>query len=185
MIMTQYVGFSPRNLDTIRNDVNAAKQLAQRCANALTYGPGNPSFKLMTLLSDTFMVPVRDWDAKKNWDKAGNLRMRFGSFGERIDKAITFAFSEKSPNKPGEMDAAAFVKKDQLNTIYLTPRYFNTAIQKQRCALLIHEFVHTILGQTGHPGGIKVIFGGQTHMGIPFDMSFNNPYCYQYFAEWL
>ena len=182
--MTKYDGFSAKDANTIKNDVNAAKQLAQRCTNALIYRRGGPTLTNQKLLSDTFMISPREWDSGKNWDKASNLRMRFGSFGERMDR-ITCTFSKKSPTERGEMELGAFVKKSEHNVIYFTPHYFKTATQKKRAAILIHEFIHIVQRQNGHPGGVKIIFGKQTSLGIPFDKAFDNPYCYQYFAEWL
>lgn len=182
--MIKYVGFNPDDLKIIKNDVNDAKKLAQRCTNALIYRPGGPAFTTQKLLFDTFMISTRDWKSAKNWDKAGKLRMLFGSFGVRMER-VTCKFSKTSPTDPGEMKLGAFVKASEPNVIYLTPLYFKMATQKKRSVILIHEFIHLVQRQKGHPGGVKIIFGGQTPLGIPFDKAVDNPYCHQYFAEWL
>ncbi|MFO7524131.1 MAG: hypothetical protein R6W68_01635 [Ignavibacteriaceae bacterium] len=182
--MANFIGFSPKDLNTVTNDVVAAKQLAQRCENALIYRPGGATLKMQKLLLDTFMIPLQDWESEKNWDKAGKLRMRFGSFGKRID-IITCAYLQNYQNKPGEMPQIAFYDPGKHNVINITPHYFINTTQKYRSATLIHEFIHMVQDKIGHSGNIQITFEGQIYLGIPFDLAYDNPYCYQYFAEWL
>jgi hypothetical protein len=182
--MSKYIGFNLKDLKAFKEDVLLAKQLAQRCMNALVYRPGGPTQKIQKLLLDTFMISLYDWESEKNWDKVGDIRMRFGSFGGRMD-IVTCSYTRKYPVKPGEMPPMAYIDPQKTNFIFITPLYYKKTVQKYRSATLIHEFIHLIQRQSGHPGSIQIIFGGQTYLGIPFDKAFDNPYCYQYFAEWL
>jgi len=181
--MTKFERFSVIQLSTIKGDVAAAKQLAKRCMNALIYRPGGPTHTIQKLLFDTFMISVRDWNSGNNWDKSGDVQMNFGAFGGRMD-IITCRYSEKSPTEKGKLEFGAYVSKFEPNIIFLTPHYFNNANQKRRAATLIHEFIHMVQKKGPHPGKVPIMFQ-QAHLGIPFDQAIDNPYCYQYFAEWL
>lgn len=128
--MAKYVGFGSKDLNTSKNDVNDARELAQRCTKALLYRLGGPIFTTQKLLSNTFMISPREWEIGKNWDKAGKLRDRFSLFWERM-QLITCTFSAKSPTEPGEMELGAFVRSNVPNVIYLTPRYFKITTQKK------------------------------------------------------
>jgi hypothetical protein len=71
------------------------------------------------------------------------------------------------------------------NAIWLRPLYFRLS-SRDRGLTLIHEHVHIVRtsGNDPHPGGVRVNFGA-TSLDIPYAKALNNPYCYQYYADWI
>jgi hypothetical protein len=182
--MTQFDGFDSKRLRILTADVKAALALSQKCVNALIYSPDGPRLAVKSLLMDTFMIPSSEFEHGEGWDKTGKVKTRFEMFSGRI-KRTTLVYATKSPTDPGEMQLGAFVRPNEPRKIFVTSKYFDVGNAKTRAATLIHEFIHLVQKGKGHPGGVKIVFGGQTALEIPFEKAYENAYCYQYFAEWL
>lgn len=182
--MTTFDGFPPNRLKTIKADLGQARKLSTSCTNSLLLRPGNPKISIMELLRDTFMITIQDWQKSRGWDMAGKVKDVFFSFGPRIDRT-KLIYTRTSPTDPGEMQLGAYVIANRPTEIHVTASYFKESKPKSRAAVLIHEYVHLLDPRKGHPGGVKIVFGGQTALEIPYAQAVANPYCYQYFAEWL
>jgi hypothetical protein len=178
---TTFRHFSAVQLSQIKADVVAAKALSQQCLNSLTYRPGGPQQATQQLLFDTFMIPSSVWQRDDGWDQLDRIKLRFSAFGPRIDRA-TLSF-HSAPSDPKQLEFGAFVKSGS-EEIFITSQFFRNHSRQSRAATLIHEFIHLVQVMPGHPGGVKVMFE-QTSMDIPFEQAVDNPYCYQYFAEWI
>lgn len=178
---TTFRHFSALHLSRIKADVVAAKALSQQCLNSLIYRPGGPAQETRELLFDTFMIPSSVWRDDGGWDQLDKIKLRFGAFGPRIDRAI-ISFHD-APRNSKQLEFGAFVKEGS-DEIFISSVFFGNHSTRSRAATLIHEFIHLVQVRRDHPGGEKVMFD-QTTMQIPFDQAVDNPYCYQYFAEWI
>jgi hypothetical protein len=178
---TTFKNFSALHLARIKADVVAAKALSQQCLNSLIYRPNGPPHGIQQLLFDTFMIPSSVWRDDSGWDRLDKIKLRFGAFGPRMDRsAISFS---SAPANPKKLEFGAFVK-DKSDDIFISSLFFGNHSTRGRSATLIHEFIHLVQVPRGHPGGEPLAFG-QTNLAIPFDKAVDNPYCYQYFAEWI
>jgi hypothetical protein len=180
-VPTTFRHFSALHLSQIKADVVAAKVLSNKCLNSLIYRPGGPQRAIQQLLFDTFMIPSSVWQSDDGWDQLDKIKLRFGAFGARIDRT-TISFHNARPD-PKHLEFGAFVK-DGADEIFISSQFFGNHSRQSRAATLIHEFIHLVQAPRGHPGGVKVMFE-QTSMDIPFKQAVDNPYCYQYFAEWI
>lgn len=185
--MTRYVGFNKKMLFKIKRDVDYARKIANKCENSLIYGPKGPSPQIRRLLFDTFSIADMDWDSVDKKVMLTKLINRFSNFRKRIDNII--CMFPKKPHK-GTGQFAAYWYSKTPNYIYFLPAYFRITSIKERAAKIIHEFIHMVQIQQGHPGSLSnvdnaVVYFEQTSINIQFQQAFDNPYCYQYFVEWL
>ena len=84
------------------------------------------------------------------------------------------------------MEFLAFTKPDDEKSIFVRDIFFQRSA-RYRAITLIHEYVHLRFPQNqgdGHPGGTIIMFE-EGEIGIKYEDAIKNPYCYQYFVDWL
>jgi hypothetical protein len=199
--MATFVHFSPSDLSTIQDDFKAAERRCMRCLNSLTLSPrlsrppggGDPVMDLVlrsetvTLLKEAFGTDGGD---EGLLDTIKNVFTTFSGRASRL--AVSFVPKSSAPNK---WDFDAYTKPSEANSLYVRDGYFRKSSgkstvanpQSDRVLTLIHEHVHLIFSRNpgdGHPGG-QFLYFGRTTLGAAASDAVKNPYCYQYYAEFV
>jgi len=197
------MNFPPDKETIITRAIALASELADRCVRQLIFSPYGPSPRLVLLLRDTFGLEPISWErsAEEAWEVVGSIRERFETIQLRM-KCTTFFYCGVAPSNL--VDAVAWVTKGEPDTVHVLDAYFGLPDDRKMAVALIHEFVHVYnnLSPTGvsvgpgedeaHPGmhvgsayyGERERYAQQS-LSIETRAALANPYCYQYFAEWL
>jgi len=183
--MAKLSGFNPAQTSKLQADIERAKKLAMKCNNRLImHQDGSLAREIGLLLEDTFGISGADRG------QVSQIADRFFSFRGRMD-TVKMTFTTQNSSNQNTMGHSAFVnfKLGGLgghgNEILVTASYFQNG-DLERAGTLIHEHIHLVNGVPGHPPHNTALkFFQRTKIGIDFRDAFFNPYCYQYFAEWL
>ena len=182
---TKFVGFKPAQTTTLQSDFAQARHLCMYATNSLlmnSEGQLNRRPKEVLLL--TFHL---SGNGDGIWDMVGPIKDTFLGFQPRSDR-MTVSFDASRPTgDQNSIDFLAFTKpSNDRNGVFVHKEYFGLS-PRDRALTLIHEYVHLRCpenGGDGHPGG-QVIMFDEGDVGIDYDKAVKNPYCYQYFADWL
>jgi hypothetical protein len=116
--------------------------------------------------------------------QVGRIKDTFLTFGPRMANALVrFAPHQAAPNR---WDFAAFVDPSRPTDLFIRPGYFGLQAV-DRAATLIHEYIHMKYPNNsgdGHPGGQYISFT-RASLNVPFDQAVRNPYCFQYYAQYV
>ncbi|MEX2561433.1 MAG: peptidoglycan-binding domain-containing protein [Pirellulales bacterium] len=196
----QFQGFTPAQEQTLRSDLQLARDISKRCTSILVPGPRNlprrPGSIPFPVPPQTTLHPEVSGLLMDTFDIDGSndalvfpIRQRYMNFSPRMHNTI-FIFTEEHAPTQTHMGHAAFVRFNTLrpfiSEIFFTKAYFDTVEPKKRACTIIHEYIHMVNIQPGHPGSTEggMALFSRTRMGIEYGNAVLNPYCYDYFAEW-
>lgn len=191
--MTTYNNFSTQRLSVIQTAVRAAGQLAIRCMTSMSLsitpnrsptGQRGYGFQLrpeiIQLLREAFAIN------NGNSQQIDQIRNKYSAFSGRMNNT-TFQF-DSSPTAPNRWDHAAYVVPSQSNQIYIRNEFFRQQPPEQ-ALMIIHEYIHLLYPNNpgdGHPGGMILALARTPQgLGIPFDQAVRNPYCYDYYGQFV
>ncbi len=181
---TKFVGFNDRQLKTLMADFVEASRLCMCAVNSLLLTP-QMQMKQRTkeLLQLTFhLSPIGD----ESWDKVDPIKITYLSFQPRTDRMVV-SFDASSPTgNSNTIEFHAFTKSSDPNSVFIRGQYFPND-RRYRALTLIHEHVHLcnpLNPGDGHPGGAIIMFD-EGDVGVEYVDAIRNPYCYQYFADWV
>jgi hypothetical protein len=181
---TTFHGFNADQTKTLRSDVAEAKRLCVVASNSLIMNVEadiNPRPK--ELLREAFNL---SGTGDEYFDKIDPIKNTFLGFQSRIDRTSLSHDSSRPSGDPNSMEFLAFVKPPDETSVFVRDIYFRRD-QRTRAIALIHEYVHLRNPRnpdSGHPGGVVLSFD-EADLGIKYDDAIKNPYCYQYYVDWL
>lgn len=178
---TTFIGFSAQQQHALQADLTLAKKLAMRAVNSMLLTvTGMPTDQTSKLLWWVFKVKAD----KDVWDRVDPIKSVYLAFGPRLD-TVSINF-DPSPPAPNAMEFDAYVRPGHASQIFCRSAYF-TKTPRDRALILIHEFVHLRFSDNsgdGHPGG-QIIMFQPGNIQIDYSNAIRNPYCYQYYADWI
>jgi hypothetical protein len=178
---TTFIGFSAQQQHTLQADLSLAKQLAMSAANSMLLTmSGRPSDQTAQLLWWVFTIkPDNDF-----WDHVEPIKSVYLAFRPRLD-TVSLNY-DSSPPAPNTIEFDAYVRPGHASQIFCRSDYF-TKTPRDRALTLIHESVHLRFSDNsgdGHPGG-QIIMFQPGNIQIDYKNAIRNPYCYQYYADWV
>lgn len=185
---SRFRGFTTGRQTQLMDDIELAKGISRQCVSMLIFNRlGMPS-NVSGLLVDTFGIDGSDQD------QVFPIRQNYMNFSPRIENT-SFIFTQEGAPTSDHMGHAAYVKYTSLlgvlppTEIYITQGYFDMPDIVDRAVTLIHEYIHLINKQPGHPGNnneeTRFQLFARSNMGLEYDAAVVNAYCYEYFAKWL
>lgn len=179
-----YHGFNEHHKRTVQADLLEAKRFCVVASNSLIVNSDidiNPRPK--ELLRKVFSLAGSGDDFL---DKVNPIKDTFLGFSPRVEQASVRHDSSRPTGDPNSTEFLAFTKTTDDKSIFLRDVYFKRD-QRTRALVLVHEYVHLRYPAdppNDHPGGVLALFA-ETDIGIDYDDAIHNPYCYQYFIDWL
>ena len=181
---TRFVGFNASQTRTLTADFAEAARLCMVAVNSLIV---NPQMQInqrpQDLLRLAFHISSSDADSD---DEVQAVKNTFLVIPSRATLVTVSRDTSRPTGNSNTVEFIAFTKSSDPNFIFVRDSYFALA-QRERALTLIHECVHLINplnSGDGHPGGTVIMFG-EGDVGVDFDDARRNPYCYQYFVDWL
>ncbi|MGD0568540.1 MAG: hypothetical protein ABSA78_09050 [Candidatus Sulfotelmatobacter sp.] len=181
---TKFVGLNPSQTRTLTSDFTEAGRLCMVAVNSLIV---NPQMQInqrpQELLRLAFHISSGDSDFD---DEVQTIKNTFLVIPSRANQLTVSRDTSPPTGASNTIEFLAFTKNSEANSIFLRDGYFSLA-QRERALTLIHESVHLIYPANfgdGHPGGVVIMFA-EGDVGIDYDNASKNPYCYQYFVDWL
>jgi hypothetical protein len=181
---TKFVGLNPSQTRTLTSDFTEAARFCMVAVNSLIV---NPQMQInrrpQDLLRLAFHISSDDSDFD---DEVQTIKNTFLVIPSRATQLTVSRDTSRPTGASNTIEFLAFTKPTEANSIFVRDGYFSQA-QRDRALTLIHESVHLIFPANfgdGHPGGVVILFD-EGDVGIDFDDASKNPYCYQYFVDWL
>ena len=178
---TTLIGFSAHQTGTLKADIALAGKLAMAAVNSLVLtASGRPSDRTAQLLWWVFTIEADS----TVWDRIDPVKNHYLAFTPRFETvSVTLDPSAPAANS---IEFDAYVKTSDYNRIFIRNAYFAKA-PRDRAVTLIHETAHLWFKDNtgdGHPGG-QIIMFAPGNITITYDNAIRNPYCYQYYADWI
>jgi hypothetical protein len=178
---TTLIGFSAHQTGTLKADITLAGQLAMAAVNSmLLTASGRPSDRTAQLLWWVFTISPDS----TFWDRIDPVKNHYAAFAPRFETVSVN--SDASAAAPNTIEFDAYVRHGDYNRIFIRDAYFAKA-PRERATTLIHETAHLWFKDNtgdGHPGG-QIIMFEPGNITISYDDAIRNPYCYQYYADWI
>ena len=181
---TTFSGFKEPQKKTLQSDLAEAKRLCMVASNALIVNQDldiNPRPK--ELLRKAFQLAGT---GDEYLDKVNPIKDTFLGFQSRSERTSMNHDASRPTGDSNSVEFLAFTKTSDENSIFVRDLYFKKD-QRYRAVTLIHEYVHLRYPASsgdGHPGGVAIVFE-EGDVGIGYNDAIKNPYCYQYFVDWL
>jgi hypothetical protein len=181
---TQFVGFNHAQTRTLTSDFAEAARFCMVAVNSLIV---NQQMQInrrpQELLRLAFHISAGDSDFD---DEVQTVKNTFIVIPSRVTQVTVSRDTSRPTGNSNTIEFVAFTKSSVPNAIFVRDTYFSRA-QRDRVLTLIHECVHLINplnSGDGHPGGVVIMFA-EGDVGVDYDDASKNPYCYQYFVDWL
>jgi hypothetical protein len=182
---TTFIGFSRNQLHTLRADFLEAQRLCMHAVNNLLLNPAmQMNERPRELLWLTFHLSGR---GDSFWDSVDPIKNTFLGFRPRSEVMTVRHDTSRPTGASNTIEFVAFTRPSDANSMFIRNQYFSGRSRRERALTLIHEYVHLRNPQNpgdGHPGGVVIMFG-EGDVGIEYRNAIRNPYCFQYFVDWL
>lgn len=181
---TKLVGFNATQTRTLTSDFAEAARFCMVAVNSLII---NAQMQINQRPQDLLKLAFHISASDANFDdEVQTIKNTFISIPGRAT-VVTVSHDTSHPTAAtNTIEFVAFTKDSSPNFVFVRDAYFSRA-QRDRALTLMHECVHLIYPPSsgdGHPGGVVIMFA-EGDVGIDYNDASKNPYCYQYFVDWL